>query len=147
MLQGMVALLFLTSGQPTIFEFERPVEYFAVNMESYLSKNKKVLLVHPKKKEFDDFLVVITKGKSYQLRLKSSPQKGNALYKIKDAEKEKLYHLKIKTSRYKILESKSLLKIVRLKGTYLQINGQRMAQKNIFYPRNANLIIENKRIY
>ena len=147
MLEGMVALLFITFQQATILEFETPVEYYAVDMKSYLSKNKKILLIHPARKDFDEFLVAITKKGTYQLRFKSTKEKGNALYKIREGFKERLYRLKITTSRYKVLEGRTSLKIIRLKGEYLSLNGQKYTRRILFYPRNAHLVINGKRIY
>ncbi|MCY4644383.1 MAG: hypothetical protein OXB88_07170 [Bacteriovoracales bacterium] len=150
MLVNVTTVLLLTSEQPTTLEFAEGIEYFsigkAIDFESYLSKNKKILMVRPKKKEFDEFLVVIDKNHSYQFRLKSTPKKITALYRLRKGNVEKFYTLKFKTDRYRVLEGKNSLKVERGKRAHLRINGVNVSEKIFYYPKNAYLSIEGKEV-
>ena len=148
MLINTTAMLLFTPQQPTTLQFSSPIEYYAIghrnDFDNYLTKNKKILLLHPKKEKFDEFLVVITQKHSYEFRIKSTPKKFSALYQILNATRDKLYTLKKRTQKYKLLEGLRFLKIERTKGDFLIINGQKSTQRIIYYPKNAYLSINGQ---
>ena len=150
MLLNTTALLLFSPQQPTTLQFPSAIEYYAightVDFESYLTKNKKILLIRPKKQKFDEFLVVITKERSYQFQVKSTNQKITAFYHIHAGKREKFYTLKKATDSYKVFEGRRSFKIERIKGAYLVINGQRITQKTIYYPKNAFLSINGEEV-
>ena len=151
MLLNTTAMLLFTPQQPTTLQFRSPIEYYAIgntrDFDSYLTKDKKILLIRPKKERFDEFLVVITKGHSYEFRIKSAPKKLTALYQIFNGTRDKFYTLKQSTKKYRLLEGRTAYKIERIAGDYLTINGQKVNRKVIYYPKNAYLNINGKEAY
>ena len=145
-----ITTLLFSPHQPTTMQFSSPIEYYSIgnsqSFQSYLTKNKKILLIYPEKKSFDDFLVVITKNQSYQFRLKNSSQKITALYHIIDGQKDKLYQVKNTTTTHKVLKGKRSIKISRTKGDYLIINDQKITSPVFYYPKNAYLSINGKEV-
>ncbi|MCY4643190.1 MAG: hypothetical protein OXB88_01085 [Bacteriovoracales bacterium] len=150
MLVNVTATLLLTPEQPTTLEFADGIEYFSIgkasDFESYLSKNKKILMIRPKKNDFDEFLVVIDKNHSYQFRLKSTPKKITALYRLRKGNVEKFYTLKSETKHYRVLEGRNSLKVKNLRKKGLLINGKRVSKRVFYYPKNAYLSIEGKEV-
>ena len=151
MLLNVTVTLLFTPEQPTTLQFPNAIEYYAVgnatDFDSYLTKDKKILLIRPKKKDFDEFLVVITKGHSYEFRLKSTPRKYTALYQILSGKKEKFYTLKKVTKKYRLSEGMRSLKIERIHGKNLFINDRKAIKKIVYYPKNAPLTIEGEEVF
>ena len=139
MLLNTTAMLLFVPQQPTTLQFPAPIEYYTIghtnDFESYLTKSKKILLIRPKKKEFDEFLVVITKDHSYEFRIKSTSEKFTALYQILNGHRDKFYTLKESTVKYKLYKGRTSLKIKRIEGSHISINGRKTTQKIIYYPQ------------
>ena len=150
MIASTIALLLLTPHQPTTLQFTDQIEYYAIghtsDFDSYLSKDKKILLLNPKKEHFDEFLVVITKGKSYQFQVRNTAHKRTGFYKILMGKKDKFYSLKKKTNSYKVFEGPQSIKIERLKAPHLMINGRKVSEKSFYYPKNAPLFINGEEV-
>ena len=150
MILGTVVTLLFSPHQPTTVQFESPIEYFSIgntgDFDSYLSKNKKILLIRPKKEAFDAFLVVITKNKSYEFRLKDASKILTALYQIHDGGPEKFYRFKNNGEGYKILEGEKSLKIIRTTKAKLVVNGRKVDKQVTYYPKNAHLKINGKEV-
>lgn len=150
MILNTVVTLLFTPRQPTTLQFQQAIEYYSIgnarSFDSYLTKNGKILLIRPKKKQFDEFLVVITKNHSYEFRLKSTPGKRTALYQILDGRGDKFLTLKYNGLKYRILEGLTTLKIIRQRGEYLTINGIKTTKTSIFYPKNAHLTINGREV-
>ena len=148
MLANTMAMLLLTPQQPTTIQFNYPIEYYAVgnksDFDSYLTKNKKILLIRPLKDKFNEFLVVITKERSYEFLLKSRDEKLTALYQITDGKREKFYTLKKSTKSYKISEGRTSIKIERVGNRPLTVNGKNQGRKVLYYPKGAPLSINGK---
>ena len=98
--------------------------------DTYLTKNSKILLIRPKKEKFDEILVVITKHHSYEFRLKSNPRKLTALYQILDGKGDKFFTLKLQTKQFRVLEGRTMIKIMRTSGGYLEINDIKSSKKD-----------------
>ena len=148
MIINVMATLLVTPKQPTTLQFEHPVEYYSLGnaneFDTYLSKNNKILLIRPKKNNFNEILVVITKDHSYEFKLKSNAEKLTALYQIKHAKRDKFFSLKMNKDRFQILEGRNTLKILRVRTNYLVINGVKNYMEVIFYPKGAYLNINGQ---
>ncbi len=100
-------LLNISPNLPTTFTFEEPIEYYSLGNEgdfsTYLSKNKKILVVTPKTATFKVPLVVLSNNFSYQITLKSEPN-SPPIYFIKKGKKDKSYSLLKSTESFRLLE-------------------------------------------
>ena len=150
MILGTTATLLFSPHQPTTLQFENPIEYYSLgssgDFDSYLTKNKKILLIRPKKEIFDEFLVVITRNHSYEFRAKSTPKILTALYRIHDGKAEKFYRPKYERDGYRVLTGRRSVKIVRTKGGSLTVNGATTSKRFIYYPKNAHLTVNGEAI-
>jgi len=120
----MVVFLSVTPNHPTTFQFADSIEYYSLGNQgefsTYLSQDRKILVITPKVKVFEIPLVVLAKKNSYQFKLISTA-KSPPLYLIKKGFKETHYSLLKKTPTYRLLEGKSSLFIKLQKD--LTING------------------------
>ena len=108
-----IILLNISPNLPTTFTFEEPIEYYSLGNEgdfsTYLSKNKKILVINPKIQNFKVPLVVLTNDFAFQITLKSEPN-SPPLYSLKKGKKDNSYSLLKTTPSYRLLEGpKSLL--------------------------------------
>jgi hypothetical protein len=105
-------LLNISPNLPTTFTFEEPIDYYSLGNEgdfsTYLSKNKKILVVNPKIQNFKVPLVVLTKDFSFQITLKSEPQ-SPPIYFIKIGKKNNSYSLLKSTPDFRLLEGQNSL--------------------------------------
>lgn len=100
-------LLSISPNLPTTFTFEEPIEYFSLGNEgdfsTYLSKNKKILVVTPKIQTFKVPLVILSNDFSYQITLKSESN-SPPVYFIKKGKKDNSYSLLKTAPNYRLLE-------------------------------------------
>jgi hypothetical protein len=100
-------LLNISPNLPTTFTFEEPIEYFSLGNEgdfsTYLSKNKKILVVTPKIATFKVPLVVLSNDFSYQITLKNESN-SPPIYFIKKGKKDNSYSLLKSTESFRLLE-------------------------------------------
>ena len=150
MLLNTTAFLLLTPEQPTTLQFASPIEYYslgnAASFDSYLTRDKKILLIRPKTQSFDAFLVVITKGhsRSYEFRLQSTPAKRTALYQIFPGKRERFYRHRHQGKGFRLLEGERSFKIERTKDAPLLINGVSVQDEILYYPKGASLQINGR---
>lgn len=151
MLLNITAFLQFSSLQPVTMKFNSPIEYHSIgndgDFETYKTKDKKILLIKPKLKEFDTFLVVITKNTCYQFHITSTSERKSVLYQIKDGKIDLIYKEKKRTPKYKVLEGEHSIKIVNLTKSPLLINQQSINQNIVYFPKGANLHVNNDNIY
>ena len=144
-----LASLFLSQEFPTTFRFNSPIEYFSLGKQgsfhTYVSKNKKLLIITPKIKEFKIPLVVITNENIYRLKLLSSKKENSNLYIIKKAIRDKKYILKKETPKFRLLEGEHSLYLDLKKGPVI-INDQNHPGPSVVLSKGPLLMIDGKRI-
>lgn len=105
-------LLNISPNLPTTFTFEEPIEYYSLGNEgdfsTYLSKNKKILVINPKIQKFKVPLVVLTNNFAFQITLKTEPN-SPPIYFIKKGKKDNNYSLLKSTPNYRLLEGPNSL--------------------------------------
>ena len=150
MLTNMVTFLLLSPNNPTTFQFSEPIEFFNLGSEknfySYKSKDGKILVIKPLAREFDVSMVVISKNKSYQFRLKNTKDLSSSLFVIKSAKKDKFYQLLVRRKTYRILLGHSTIKIENQKKRKIKINGKDYYRNTIVIPKGSALFVNNERI-
>jgi hypothetical protein len=140
-------LLSISPNLPTTFTFEEPIEYFGLGNEgdfsTYLSKNKKILVVTPKIATFKVPLVILSNDFSYQIILKNESN-SPPVYFIKKGKKEKSYSLLKTTPSYRLLEGaySNLLYL----NSDADVNGILTKKGKIYLPKGSQIFLNREKI-
>ena len=143
-----LANLLVSFQFPTTFRFEHPIEYFSLGKQgsfhTYVSKNKKLLIITPKIREFNLPLVVITERGTYRIKLTSSIKEVSNLYLIKKGMRDKKYILKKESPKYRLLEGEHSLYLEIKKGPLI-INDKNHSGTSVVLSKGPLLTIDGIR--
>ena len=142
-----IILLTISPNYPTTFTFEGPIEYYSLGNEgdfsTYLSKNKKILVINPKIQNFKVPLVVLTNDFSYQITLKSEPN-SPPLYFIKKGKKDNSYSLLKTTPTYRLLEGPNSLLLYL--NSESDLNGIPTKKGKIYLGKGGQIFLNGEKI-
>lgn len=144
-----LTILLINPNFPTTLKFNEEIEYFTLgnmgDFNSYLSKDKKILVLTPKKKFDPTPLVVITSESTFQFLLKESDTSNlNSLYLIYKGNEDKKYVLIKETPTFRLLEGVSSL-LLESKVPNLEINFQPSIKRRTILSKGSPLYIQGRR--
>lgn len=145
--------LFLTISHPTTLVFDEPIEYVSIGKEGEFSlhraNNQKLLVVQPLKDFSETDMIVITKDKHYQFKVrKPEPEKelAHSFLYIHEGEINRSYILKYENADLRILEgdTSSLIQNKTIKPIVIN---EKIVEREGNFSRGIPFVINNQRIF
>lgn len=153
MLTNVVAILFLSPYRPLTLKFNAPIEYFSLGKkgeyDNYLSKNKKILVITPKKDQLLDDFVVVAGDKIYPFQVRRDDRGYHQVVQIKDSSAKKdLSFQQIKDGgNWSLGETTHYLRM-HIKGEKaIMVNGISRSKGVYYFPLGAPVLVNGERIY
>jgi len=145
--------LFLTISHPTTLVFDEPIEYVSIGKEGEFSlhraNNQKLLVVQPLKDFTETDMIVITKDKHYQFKVRKpeldTNQTHSFLY-IHEGEINRSYVLKFENADFRILEGSTSSLIQNKNKNPIQVN-EKIVERDGHFSKGIPFIVNNQRIF
>jgi hypothetical protein len=153
MLTNILALLMLTPGQPLTLKFDSPIEYFLIGKkgeyETYLTKNKKILVITTPKEVINDQLTVIAGDIPYLFHTQRDDKNFHRVIQVKSGiVRNHLPYQAVKSgTNWSLGETQGYLRLSTTGDKTLTVN-QEERKSGVFYlPLGAPVVINNQRVY
>jgi len=145
--------LFLSISHPTTLVFDEPVEYVSAGKEGeftlHRANNQKILIVQPLKEFTETDMIVVTKNKHYQFKIKRPDQelgKSHSFVYIHEGEVNRSYVLKFENSDIKILEGESSTLVQNKTKKPIMVNDKMIERESVF-SKGTPFLINNQRVF
>lgn len=145
--------LFLSISHPTTLVFDEPVEYVSAGKEGeftlHRANNQKILIVQPLKEFTETDMIVVTKDKHYQFKIKRPDQesgKTHSFVYIHEGEVNRSYVLKFENSDIKILEGDSSTLVQNKTKKPILVNDKMIERESVF-SKGTPFLINNQRVF
>jgi hypothetical protein len=145
--------LFLTISHPTTLVFDEPIEYVSIGKEGEFSlhraNNQKLLVVQPLKDFTETDMIVITKDKHYQFKVRkpeTEKELAHSFVYMHEGEINRSYVLKFENSDVRILEGETSSLIQNKTKKQILIN-EKIVDREGNFSRGIPFIINNQRIF
>jgi hypothetical protein len=140
-------------SHPTTLVFDEPVEYVSAGKEGeftlHRANNQKILIIQPLKEFTETDMIVVTKDKHYQFKIKRPDQelgKSHSFVYIHEGEVNRSYVLKFENSDIKILEGESSTLVQNKTKKPIMVNGKMIERESVF-SKGTPFLINNQRVF
>lgn len=146
--------LFLTLSHPTTLVFNEPVEYVSAGKEGdfdlHRANNQKILVIRPLKYFGETDMIIITKDRHYQFKLKEVQQGQNSdqshsLVNIYEGAINRSFNKKIETDNYKIFDGETSSWVVNKAKSPITVNGVEVVRDG-YFSKGSPILINNQRV-
>lgn len=146
--------LFLTLSHPTTLVFNEPVEYVSAGKEGdfdlHRANNQKILVIRPLKYFGETDMIIITKDRHYQFKLKEIQQGQNSeqshsLVNIYEGAINRSFNKKIETDNYKIFDGETSSWVVNKSKAPITVNGVEVVRDG-YFSKGSPILINNQRV-
>lgn len=146
--------LFLTLSHPTTLVFNEPVEYVSAGKEGdfdlHRANNQKILVIRPLKYFGETDMIIITKDRHYQFKLKEIQQGQNSeqshsLVNIYEGAINRSFNKKIETDNYKIFDGETSSWVVNKSKAAITVNGVEVVRDG-YFSKGSPILINNQRV-
>lgn len=146
--------LFLTLSHPTTLVFNEPVEYVSAGKEGdfdlHRANNQKILVIRPLKYFGETDMIIITKDRHYQFKLKEiqlgqNSEQSHSLVNIYEGSINRSFNKKIETDNYKIFDGETSSWVVNKSKAPIIVNGVEVVRDG-YFSKGSPILINNQRV-
>jgi type IV secretory pathway VirB9-like protein len=150
-----IIYLFLSITHPTTLVFDEPVEYVSAGREGdfdlHRANNQKILVIRPLKPFGETDMIVITKDRHYQFKLKEvqvsqGSDSTHSFVNIYAGDINRSFEKRVETEGYKIFEGTSSSWVVNKAKKPITVNGVEVGREG-YFSKGSPIIINNQRVW
>ncbi len=144
-------LLYLTVGEPTLIQLERPFKLATIgeskSLEYHSSKDHKTVIIKPLDESVDTRLILLTENNDViPIRIKATKNMTKASYSLKRAKQDRIFKNVHKSSSFDVLKGTQTIKVRNKSNEKLNINGNVYRRSEILLPLGSYIEINNQQI-
>ncbi len=149
-----MTFLFLTLSHPTTLVFDEPVEYVSAGKEGdfdlHRANNQKILVIRPLKYFGETDMIIITKDRHYQFKLKEvqqgqTPDSSHSLVNIYEGAINRSFNKKLETDNYKVFDGETSTWVVNKSKIPITVNGVEVVRDG-YFSKGSPILINNQRV-